>query len=573
MTPGTNTLRLPEVPGASFSLNRTDRLFPGPRFVELKRPGDDGSCWVPVLATESPVAVAQEADPATVAGFAQATSPAFWFASWLSPLWANPLATLDAGLRTGRIQATPVTLPATLCGSVSQPDGERSAFVFTLEKGQRIVVRAEASALNSPLDVDLALTSHSGRELRRATVNRNEIQLDFTAPAAGEYGLVVRDELRDGGPAHVYCLEVRDQPFPPTVQAEVEGLTIPQGSYQSVPLVVNRNGISGPIRLNLIGAPAGMRLTPTLIPDGATSLDCRLEAGAATALGVHTLQIVAEYGPTDGLQQTLVRTQPLIDRALRNVDLIPYALREDQTRLPPSLTDRLAVQVIPPSPYTFELPERLRTLPRYQTVPVPVLTTRVPGFTGPITFTASGGQITEKEEGRTRVYAEFPPATVESPEIQGVVVSKILSNLARYRVDVTAIGEHQGRRVQLTRSFDLDLRAAFQITADPPMLSLLPGETGTVRLTVDRVPSFTGDVQLQLPLAYPGITHLPETVTIPANRAEISLTLIAEPDVTPRRQGFTVVATGLVSGYEESVRINPLQIEFLLRPPPAKAKK
>ena len=570
VTAGPNLLRLPEVPGSEFSISCQLSSYAEARFVELKRSGDHGSCWVPVTSTRYPVAVCRQPDQTTLAGFVQATSPPAWFAGWLSPLRTNPFATLDAGLRSGRVQATAVTVPATLCGSVSQPGGGRSAFVFPLEKGQRIFVRGEARSLNSPLDLDLALTSATGRELRRSTATTAEPEFDFTAPVAGEYGLVVRDEINDGGPAFAYRLDVRDQPFPPILHAEVEGLTVPQGNYQCLPIVVNRKGISGPIRLKLIGAPPGMRLLPAVLADGASSIDCRLEAESSTPLGVYTLQIVAEYGLVEHPQHTLVRTQPLIDRRLRNVDLIPYALREDQTRLPPSLTDRLAVQVTPPSPYSFELTEKLLILPRYQTVAVPIITTRIPGFSGQIHFTASGGQLAEKEEGRTRVYAEFPPATVERPEIAGVVVSKILSNLAKYRVDVTATSEHHGRRIRLNRCFDLDLRPAFQIRAEPPQLSLLPGETGTVRLIVDRVPSFQGTIHLQFPQEVPGITPLPETVAIPADRNDIPLTLTADVDALPRQQRLTVVATGLVSGYEESLTLNPLQIEILRRPPSSK---
>jgi len=60
--------------------------------------------------------------------------------------------------------------------------------------------------------------------------------------------------------------------------------------------------------------------------------------------------------------QRLVRTHPLIDKQIINVDLIPHALREDQRRLPPSLTDRFALQVTPPAPFKVELPEKLLTL-------------------------------------------------------------------------------------------------------------------------------------------------------------------------------------------------------------------
>src|SRR5205823_1002833 len=134
---------------------------------------------------------------------------------------------------------------------------------------------------------------------------------------------------------------------------------------------------------------------------------CRLEADRSAPLGVHTVQIVAE---TEGPQRTLVHTRPLIDMKWQNVDLIPIALREDQMRLPPSVADRFAVQIAPPAPFTFELPEKEIVLPRYQKAAIPMVTTRVAGFEGPIAFEARGGQLAEKSEGRTRVYAEFPPA-------------------------------------------------------------------------------------------------------------------------------------------------------------------
>ena len=131
-------------------------------------------------------------------------------------------------------------------------------------------------------------------------------------------------------------------------------------------------------------------------------------------------------------------TRPLIDRQIVNVDLIPHALREDQRRLPPSLTDRFAVQVMQPTPFTFELPESLVTLGRYQNVDFPITVKRANGFNGPIQYVAKGGQLAPKEEGRTRVFAEFG-------EGKGSIHSKILTNLAKHRVDVTAVGVQDGR--------------------------------------------------------------------------------------------------------------------------------
>ena len=135
---------------------------------------------------------------------------------------------------------------------------------------------------------------------------------------------------------------------------------------------------------------------------------------------------------------SLVRTRPLVDRQLLNVDLIPYSLREDQRRLPPSVSDRLALQVTEAAPFTVELAEPTVTLPRYQQAAIPLVTTRKSGFDAPITFTARGGQIADKNEGRTRVYAEFPVAKARDGKVSGSVHSRILANLGKTRIEVLA---------------------------------------------------------------------------------------------------------------------------------------
>ena len=113
----------------------------------------------------------------------------------------------------------------------------------------------------------------------------------------------------------------------------------------------------------------------------------------------------------------------------------------------------------PPGPFSVELPETQVTLGRYQSVDFPIVTSRIVGFDGPITFTAKGGQLGSKEEGRTRVYGELPDATREKPTPTGTIRSLILTNTAKHRVDLSASGTHQGRqRITLTRAFDLDVR-------------------------------------------------------------------------------------------------------------------
>jgi hypothetical protein len=530
--------------------------LPGAFFTNAKRPGDHGSTWLPVTTAEGPITVARDLDESRDSALAQATSGPAQLAFLLAPTRANPFQPLDRMLVAGRLQATPATVPGVLCGVLKKP-GQRQAFAVKLDKGQRVFLRTEAKALNSPADLEVTITDRAGRELRRSNETRDgDITLDFTANTPGEYGIVVRDALRDGSGSHAYRLTVRSEPFPPTLTAEVEGLTIPRDNYQHVPIVVTRTGTPGPIKLSLVGAPDGLRLSPAEIPETASTIVCTLEADAGTALGVHTVQIVAQCGS----EKVLVRTRPLIDKKLQNIDLIPIALREDQTRLPPSLTDRFAVQITPPAPFTFELPETLVTLPRYQTAPVPVVTTRVAGFAQPITFTAVGGQLTDKNEGRTRVYAEFPEATAKQPKVSGVVVSKILSNTTKARIDVSATTVDVRGRITLTRSFDLDLVTAFRFAPASAKLALLPGESATVKVTVERLKAFDGPVTVHLnPMQ--GLEH-PETVMVPKGQASVEFAVKALADAQPRKQGWNATATGEVSGFEEEVRGQVTEIEI-----------
>jgi hypothetical protein len=531
-----------------------DRL-PGAFFSQVKRGGDSGTAWLPVVIAEEKVTVAKDFDPRHDEAFAQATSGATWYAFRASPVRANPFLALERSLEFGSLQPTPAAVPGVLCGVLKRP-GRKQVFAVTLDKGQRVFLKAEARALNSPADLEVTILDRVGRVVRQSQEGRDgETALDFTAPAAGTCGIAVRDTLRDGSDAHAYRVTVRDKPFPPVVTADVEGLTVPQGNYQIVPLVVTRGESKGPIALSLLGAQKGVKLTPDTIGEAETAVVCRLEADSSAPVGLHTLQIVAECGG----EKFLVRTRPLIDKRYQNVDLIPLALREDQTRLPPSLTDRFAVQVVPPSPFTFELPEKQITLPRYQSAPIPLITTRAAGFDGPIRFAATGGQLADKNEGRTRVYADFPSLTAKEQTGSGAVVSKILSNIGKTRIEVTATGTHAGRTVTLVRTFDLDLTYAYAVTSDTPKVALLPGERATVRVGVQRQKSFAGAVTLHLS-SFPGL-EAPETVVIAKDQTFASFEVVATADAQTRKQNWSLTATADVDGFEEELRAAPVEVE------------
>jgi hypothetical protein len=124
---------------------------------------------------------------------------------------------------------------------------------------------------------------------------------------------------------------------------------------------------------------------------------------------------------------------------------------------------------------------------------------------------------------------------------------------------VSATGTHAGRRVELTRTFDLEITTAFRVAAEPTKVALLPGESARVRWLVTRTKSFDGPVTLRLaPMT--GVT-LPEMVTVAKGAAAAEIDIAVSPDAAARQQNLTVTATADVDGFEEEVRASvPVEV-------------
>lgn len=516
---GRAELSLPEL-SETLSVEAPAQALPGPVSVALRRKDDEGSAWLPVEADDGAT---------TVAG---------------ADAWSAAKGTL-------------AKVPGHLCGVLTRPGG-RQYFRLELAKGQAIHVTGHSRWLNSPVDLELTLTDAEGKALRAAGEGPDEtVSLDFTAPVAAVYCLAARDLARDGGAAYAYRLDVRSAPPRVDIVAEVEGLTVPRDGYQPVPLTLTRTGYVGPIALSLDGAPAGLTLTPSEVPAGATTLVCKLSAGPTAPLGLRSLRILAQAG--SDAPKVVVRARPLVDRQLLNVDLIPYSLREDQRRLPPSLCDRLALQITEAAPFTVELAQPAVTLARYQQAAIPLVLTRKGGFDAPITFTARGGQIADKNEGRTRVYTEFPVARAADLRPQGSIHSRILTNLGKTRIEVLTTTATADRTITLCRTFELEVRTAFIVEAPQAPLKLAPGDAAKVRLTINRVTTFAGPVTLKFDPA-DGL-ELPQTVVVPRGQASVEIEVKAKKDAAPGRRGFGVLGTADVDGFEEEHRGARVEIE------------
>ena len=120
-----------------------------------------------------------------------------------SPRRSRPSPTIRRDPRRSRVpsrSAAGSTRPATRTSSASR-----------CSKGDKRVIRVESRALGRPLDPVLRVLDSGGKVLAESDdTGRNDRDLErsFTAPADGEYRLVVRDLNGRGGPRFAYLLSV-----------------------------------------------------------------------------------------------------------------------------------------------------------------------------------------------------------------------------------------------------------------------------------------------------------------------------------------------------------------------------
>ncbi|MDX1945672.1 MAG: hypothetical protein SFU86_09690 [Pirellulaceae bacterium] len=452
--------------------------------------------------------------------------------------------------------------PVVLHGAIGQPR-DRDQYLLDLKAGQKLILKAETKAIGSAADVELTLFDATGRELSRnddATLPGNvfdEATLSANINKDGIYRLQIRDMSAGGGPQFAYRVAVL--PVVPKFQltSDFSGLAVPRGSHLSLPVEVVRTDFTGPIELSLAGAPPGVSLVPTTIPEGATSLDCRLLVAGDVPLGLHSLVITGRGQEGEVTINGQLAVQPLVDRQLVNVDLIKHALRDNQRYLPPSVTDKIALQVIAAAPFQIELPEAVVTLPRYQQASLRIAISRQAGFDGPISFVASGGQLGEESQGRKQVFGRFPIAAADQASVIATIHSRSLAQEAKERIDLFATAKQGERTITLIRSFTLDCKPAFSLVAEPKQLTLAPGATAKIELALQRLPGYLGPVMIQLTPA--AAVSCPQMLEIAASQTKTEFEVAVAADAKPGRQRVRLVGLGQVETFQEETK--PLDID------------
>ena len=288
-------------------------------------PGSKASLWLPEIS-DDPFEVTVAARPRMRSFFQEVRSSSRTVATWI-PLQSTSLTkhSFESEPNDDPDEtATVVSIPGMLSGIINAPD-DRDCFAFHLTKGQTINITAESREIGSAADLELVLYQPDGREVQRnddasyvfkqQTVPL-EARFTFGARTDGQHWLMVSEVAADGGPSFAYRIDIAEPEPKFTLAADVSRLTIPQKSWQPIPIKVTRERLSGPIELELIGAPTGISLQPSTIPASVPETICRLVATGEAPLGISTLEIVGRWKSEDGMDnaEAIVSVHPMIDR-------------------------------------------------------------------------------------------------------------------------------------------------------------------------------------------------------------------------------------------------------------------
>jgi hypothetical protein len=177
-----------------------------------------------------------------------------------------------------------IASPVALSGRI-EPPGDQDVFRLTLRKDDRRLIRVESRALGRPLDPALRIIDAGGKILAESDdTGRDDRDLErsFTAPADGEYRLVVRDLIGRGGPRFAYLLSVLEPRPDFSLTLASDRIDVTPGKIAKLTVAVKRtDGLTEPIEIVAAELPAGITARPvTSKPGDASARSVVLELSA-----------------------------------------------------------------------------------------------------------------------------------------------------------------------------------------------------------------------------------------------------------------------------------------------------
>jgi hypothetical protein len=195
-------------------------------------------------------------------------------------------------LATESPDAIELPIPCGMSGQLENA-GDEDAFRFAVRKGDKLNFAALSGSLGSPALVAIRVTSDKGATLAETGFTETgEPSLAWTAPADGDYLLLVRDLLDRGGPEFSYRVtaEPARADFALALKGDAGGrknFALPsKDAYFPVDVVVQRSGYDGLIELSVEG-PGKWRLYQSTVAAKANAVQMLIVPEEPPTAGTH----------------------------------------------------------------------------------------------------------------------------------------------------------------------------------------------------------------------------------------------------------------------------------------------
>lgn len=187
-------------------------------------------------------------------------------------------------------------IPGAVTGAIETRFGS-DRYRATFKMGEKWIIRAEARAIGSPLDLDLALIGPDGKQVaaQEDAAGTTDPELEFAVPKEGEYQIVLTDRSGASG-SRTANYRLSCEPVAEDFQFVLPAfLNVPLGGQGKLPLKATRQGgFTGPIQLQVTGLPTGITAPADLtIAEKKNDLALDLTSAADAPVGAALAEITA----------------------------------------------------------------------------------------------------------------------------------------------------------------------------------------------------------------------------------------------------------------------------------------
>lgn len=281
-------------------------------------------------------------------------------------------------------QKTPMRpngFPLVLSGWIERP-GDRDVYAFAAKEKQTVLLDAEARRIGSRLDSVMRVLDATGKELAaNDDAVGKDSRLSFTAPAAGEYLVEVRNLTPQGGDEYYYRLKISDPPAADfSLTLSPDNPVVPAGAAVAVTVTANRTGYGGEIPLRVENLPPGVTASPAVF-----------RAGQNTA--VFTLSAAPDARPAHALPRVVGTArigERMVERAAAGREQYQPPLTNNANQAKTRETELVLAAIAPAPPYTLTVTPDAPQVKAGQNLVLTVKVTRQPMYKENVAVTVLG---------------------------------------------------------------------------------------------------------------------------------------------------------------------------------------